>query len=60
MDVRVKLGDSMISSGRIIRLFAGRIVLRTCVQYLIAFCYRPETDSDVLCSRFVAMLVPDQ
>ena len=43
----------MVNSGRIIRLFAGRIRFTHFVQYLIAFCSRRETASDVLSGRFV-------
>ena len=38
MDVPVKFGDTMLNCGRIIRLFPGAPLLRTSVQYLIAFC----------------------
>ena len=48
----------MLNSGRIIRLFAG--VLRTFLQYLTAFCSRPEAVSDVIYGRFPGMDVPDK
>ena len=32
----------------------------TFVQYLIAFCSRPEAASDVLSGRFVSPIVPDK
>ena len=35
-------------------------VLRTFVQYLTAFCSRPEITSDVMCSRFVRPVVRDK
>ena len=35
-------------------------VLRTLVQYLIAFCSRPEADSDVISCRIVRPIVPDK
>ena len=46
MHVRVNLGDSMLNSGRIIRLFAGRT--------------RPEAASDVISGSFVGPTVPDK
>ena len=39
---------------------AGGPVLRTFVQYLIAFCSRPETASDVISGRFVGSIVPNK
>ena len=35
-------------------------ILRTFVQYLIAFCSRPETAGDVLSAIFVRMIVRDK
>ena len=52
-DVSAGFGDSRLHSGRIIRLCPAGPVLRTCVQYLITFCSRPEEASDVIPSRFV-------
>ena len=46
--VHAKFRDSRFSSGRIIRLWLAGPVLHTFVQYLIAFCSRPETPSDVI------------
>ena len=59
MDVRVKFGDSMLNNGRIIRLFAGCIVLHTIVQYLIVFCSRRDKASVVISGRFVELIIPD-
>ena len=42
MDVHVKFGASMLNSSRIIGLLPASPVLLTFVQYLIAFCSRPE------------------
>ena len=47
-----------MNSGRIIWLF-GRAVSRTFVQYLVAFCSRPEEASGVISGRFVGPIVPD-
>ena len=41
-------------------LWPAEPVLRTFVQYLIAFCSRPETDSDVLAGKFLVSIVPDK
>ena len=35
-------------------------VFRTFVQYLITFCSRPETASDVISGLFVGMIVPEK
>ena len=56
MDVRVKFGDSVLNTGRIVRLFVGR----TFVRYLIAFCNRPEAANDVVSGMFVRPLFRDQ
>ena len=58
MDVHAKFGDSMLNSARIIRLWPAGPVLCTFVHYLIAFCSRPETATDVTLS-FVGPIVPD-
>ena len=58
MDVCVKVGDSTLNSGPIIRLVAGRTCIRTSVQYLIAFCSRPDEASDVISGSFVMLTVP--
>ena len=42
MDVRVKLGDYMILGLSYLTLWTAGPVLRTFVQYLIAFCSRLE------------------
>ena len=52
MDIRKKLGDSPVNSGRINRIFAGHTRFTHFVQYLIAFCSRSEAASDVI-SGFV-------
>ena len=39
---------------------AGRSVLRTFVQYLIVFCNRAETASNVISGRFLRQFVPDK
>ena len=50
----------MLNSSRIIRLFADRTLLRTFVQYLMAFYGRQKAPSDVLCGNFVWPIVPDK
>ena len=35
-------------------------VLRTFVQYLIAFCSRQQTASDLISGKFVRLIVPDK
>ena len=61
VDVRAKFGDSPLNSGRIIRFFVPATpVLRTFMQYLIAFCRRPEQAGDVISGIFVRSLVPDR
>ena len=57
MDVPTCFGDCGLNSGRIIRLF---ILLRTSVQYLIAFCSQPEAISDVIHCAFVGPIVLDK
>ena len=58
--VRVKNGDSILNSGQVIRLQAAPI-LRKFVQYLGAFCSRPETDNHVTFKgRFVRPIVQDK
>ena len=62
MDVRVNFGDSLLNNGwpnysTHCRLYP---FLRTSVQYLIAFCSRPEAASDVISGRFVRLAVPDK
>ena len=37
-----------------------RFVLRTFVQYLVAFCSRPEASGDVLSGRFGRLIVHDK
>ena len=56
LNVHAKFGTSRLHCGRIIRLFVDRTVLRTFVQYLIAFCSRPEKASDVISGRFVRQI----
>ena len=60
MDVRVKYDDSMLNSGRIIRLRPLGPILRTIVQNLIAFSSRPEAASDVISGTVVGPIVPDE
>ena len=48
IDISVKFDNSMLNSGQIIQLFAGRTCLHTFVQYLIAFFSRPEAASDIM------------
>ena len=60
MGVCEKFGYSMLNSGRTIRLWPSVPVLRTCVQYFIAFCSRLETASDVVSSKFVRPIIPDK
>ena len=55
MDVRATFCESGLNRTRIILLF-GRPDPFT---YLIAFCSRPEATSDVISSRFVGPVVPD-
>ena len=56
MDVSVKFGGSVSNFG----LYAGRTVLCTFVQYIIAFCGRLEAGSDVLTARFIRLTVADR
>ena len=52
MDVRSMSGESGLNSGRIIDSWPAGPVLRiTFVQYLTAFCSRPEATSGVISSR---------
>ena len=60
MDVRVKFGNSRLNSCRIIRLFTGRAHFMRFVQYLIAFCTRPEAAGDVISRKFMGLTVPDE
>ena len=60
MDVRVEFGDSVLNSGRIIRLFAGAPVIRTFVQYLVAFSSPAEAASEVISSSFVGLTATDK
>ena len=60
MDVCVKLGDSTLNSGQIVKLWPAGPFLCTFVQYLVAFCSRPEAVSDVTSGRFVGPMVPDK
>ena len=57
MDVRVKHGDSRLHRPRVIRPWPAGPVSRPFVQYLIAFCSRPEADSDVRSGKFVRQTV---
>ena len=58
MYVHIKFDDSALNSGRIIRLLArSHPFYALFVQYLIAFCGRPEAASD---SRVVAPSVPNK
>ena len=54
-DVRPKRDDSTLNSGRVTRLLAAAPVLRTFVQYFIAFCNRPES-----AGMFVRPIAPDK
>ena len=60
MDVRVKLCECMLNSGRIFQLLPATPVLRTLVQYLIAFGSRQEAASDVVANRSVRLTVSDE
>ena len=60
MNVRVKFGVSTLNSGRIIRLLPVAPILRTFVQYLLAFCSRPEAVSNVICGRFGRLIISDK
>ena len=55
MDVRATFGESGLNSGRIILLFGRPHPFHASlfVQYLIAFCSRPETTSDIISRRFM-------
>ena len=56
MHVCVTFGISRLESGRIIRLCAAGPILRTVVQYLIAFCSRSEVAvDDVISGRLVKL-----
>ena len=48
MDAKVKFGDSVLNSGRIIQIFAGRTRSTHFCAVFSAFCSRPEVDSDVI------------
>ena len=60
MDVRVKFGDSMLNSADFFNALPAAPVLRTFVQYLIAFFGRPEAAIDVICGAFVGQIVFDK
>ena len=60
MDVNIKVGDSTLNRGLIIRLFADRTRLRNLMQYLTEFCSREEAASDVISGRFVKLIVRDK
>ena len=61
MDVCAKFGDSRLKQrSNNLTLGPARPILMTYVQYLIAFCSRPEADSDVISCRFVEPTVPDK
>ena len=50
----------LLNSGRLIRFLLAVSVLRTFVQYLIAFCSRLGTASDVIAGKFVELTVTDK
>ena len=58
MDVRVKCDDSKLNSGNYSTLWPSAPILHTFVQYIIAFCSRPEAGKDVIVGRFGRRLVP--
>ena len=60
LDARAKCGYSRLNNGRFIQLWLTGPVLRTFMQYLMAFCSRQETASDVVSGRFVGPFVHDQ
>ena len=60
MDICAKFGDSRLNNGRIILLWPVGPVLRTFVQYLIAFCSRSEAPGDVISGMFVVPVVLDK
>ena len=60
MDVLLKFGDSVLNSDRILDFLSFSPVLRTFMQYLVAFCSRPEAGSGVISGRFVTPIVPDK
>ena len=61
MDVRAKLGDSMLNSDRTVRLFVPPgPFLHIFVQYLIAFCSRLEAANDAIFGTLGGAHVPDK
>ena len=56
MDVRVKLGESMLNSGRLIRLFEGRTRFTQLLAVFNCICSRPETAGDVISGWLVGRL----
>ena len=61
MDVPAKFGDFRLKTGRINLLFGRQDPFYALfVQYLIAFCSRKETASDVTSCRFVGPIVPNK
>ena len=51
--------DSMLNSGRIIRLFGQTRFMHFCA-YFIAFCSRPEAVSGVISGKFMVPIVRDK
>ena len=61
MDVRATFGESGSNNGRIILLFFTGQTRFThhFVQYLIAFCSRPEATSNAISDIFAVSVIPD-
>ena len=60
MDVHVKFGDSGLNMDALLDSLPAAPVLCTFMQYLVAFCSRPEAASDVMSSHFVRLIVPNK
>ena len=59
--VRAKFGDSWFKQSPIyLNLWPAGPVLHTFVKYLVTFCSRLETASDVISGKFVGPIVPNK
>ena len=55
MNIPASFGDSRLNNGRM-----AKPVLHTFVQYLTAFCSRPEAANDIISSRFGSPIAIDK
>ena len=58
LDIRINLGDSRLSRSNYSTVLVGPTLL-TFIQYSVVICSRLEAANDVISSRFVRLIVPD-